>query len=211
MKLDYKYMLFNIQEALITHISPSLRAVMLDFDQGQNLFALRFIYHGEMTDKLFDLMSCIVAEIDSEDIKTELIRVDEPANIPIQGRLLYLRKEAIPTVYEQKSPVQFVNESTPLVAVLLLGMQGALLGRVTPELRRVTIKVDENLKELDFYYFYDGEISQENFKLSNDAINEACLLFSRYLINKHILRIDFPKKIPLFGDRVVFARNEDDF
>ena len=207
------HILLSVQRGLLDHIAPLLRAVTVDFDKKQSLMTLHFFYDGEVTDRLFDLASCTCVEIDpgvfpymiNDDFTT---RLDYPAKIPIQGRLVYLRKEPTPTIYKQKSAVLFADSSNTLVAVLLLAMQDALLGKVTPELREVTVNTDEATKQLDFYFFYDGAISKENFNLANSSIQEASIWFPGYSVNKNILRLDFPEKISPLGGRVPYARDE---
>jgi hypothetical protein len=213
MKIDQAYILLSVQRGLLDRISSFLRAVTVCFDETTLLLNFHFFYDCEITEKLFDLASCACAEADPQvspyfinsDITTKL---NYPTPIPIEGRLVYLRKEPTPTKYNQKKALLFADENTPLDAILLLAMLDALLGKVTPELRQVTITADQNVKKLEFYFFYDGEISKENFDLSNSAIDQGISTFVGYSINRYILRLDFPEKIPTKHGRVPYARYE---
>lgn len=209
MEFDQVYILLSVQRGLLDNISFFLRAVTLEYEEVKDLFILRFFYDHEVTEKLFDLSSCVTVEI-NPDTTSIVSRCDYPERIPIQGRLVYLRNEPISTVYKQESAIHFADASTPLIAVLLLAMQDALLGKVTPELRIVTISANSSMNELGFYFFYDGEISQKNMDLANSAIREASNLFPGYSVVKRILRVDYPEKIPDLGERVPYARYEND-
>ena len=47
------------------------------------------------------------------------------------------------------------------ISYALLAMQNALLGVVTPELRAVSIDIDEEKKIFFINFYYQGEISEE--------------------------------------------------
>jgi len=92
-----------------------------------------------------------------------------------------------------------------------LSASRALLGAVTPNLRVVTIKISPEQKMVIVCFFYDGEISEEDFETANTAITEIISDFPPdYDLDDHIERIDYPNPIPLDG-RVVFERKEKDF
>jgi len=208
MEVNEAYILLSVQSALTTHISPFLRAVTVDFDKHESMLTLQFFYDGEVNGKLFDLASCTSAEIDLGTFDYTLndkitTRLDYPQKIPIQGRLVYLRKEPTPTLFQQKSAVELAGDSVTLSSLLLLAMQDSLLGKITPELRRVIIGVENDSQIFDFYFYYDGEISIENWVLASSAIDDACTHFPEYSANRNILRLDFPKKFPNLGTRCI--------
>ncbi|MCH9625163.1 MAG: hypothetical protein S4CHLAM123_03320 [Chlamydiales bacterium] len=90
----------------------------------------------------------------------------------------------------------------------LIATQHALLGAVTPNLRVVTIKVCLEEKMIKICFFYDGEISEEDFEIANTAITEVISDFPLdYQLDDHIERIDYPNAVPIDG-RVVFRRKE---
>lgn len=214
MEGDELHIVLSAQGALLGHVSPLLRAVTVDFKQQESLLIFNFFYDGEITEKLYDLASCTCVEADpgvfpytmNDEITT---RLDYPQKIPIEGRLIYLRKEPTPTIYNQKSALLLANGSIPIIAILMLALLDALLGKVTPELRRVTIDVDKDTKQLYFYFFYDGEISEENLMLADSVIQKASATFLGYSINKAITRLDYPHRIPDVGTRCPYARYEE--
>ena len=90
----------------------------------------------------------------------------------------------------------------------LLSASRALLGAVTPNLRVVTIKVSAEEKMVKVCFFYDGNISEEDFETANTAITEIISDFPLdYELDDHIERIDYPNAIP-FDGRVVFERKK---
>lgn len=90
----------------------------------------------------------------------------------------------------------------------LLSAQRALLGSVTPNLRVVTIKVDNQKKLVKVCFFYEGQISEEDFDTANTAMTEIISDFpSEYELEEHIERIDSPNPISIEG-RIVFKRKE---
>ena len=70
------------------------------------------------------------------------------------------------------------------VVVMVLDMQDALLGKVTPNLRLVSVNVDVEQKILKYCFIYDGEISEENFQLATQAVQEAGDSFPDFLSKK---------------------------
>jgi hypothetical protein len=215
MTFDHAYLLLSIQRGLLDRTSPSLRAVTADLDESQNLFVVHFFYDGKITDKLYDLASCACAEADpgvfpyslNDDIA---IQLDSPLTIPIQGRLIYLRKESIPTKCTQPKAIKFATHSTPLLSAILLAIQDSLLGKINPELRQVTITTNESARQIDVYFFHDGPISKENLQLSLTATDELRTSFSKFSVTDHVLRLDAPEKVPTLNGRVAYARNEED-
>ena len=93
----------------------------------------------------------------------------------------------------------------------LLATVRALLGSVTPNLRVVTIKVNIKEKIVKICFYYDGEISEEDFDTANTAITEMISDFPPdYELDDYIERIDYPGAIPIDG-RIVFRRKEKEF
>lgn len=93
----------------------------------------------------------------------------------------------------------------------LLSAQRALLGSVTSNLRAVTIAINNNKKIVKVCFFYDGEISEEDFDTANTAITEIISDFPpEYELEEHIERIDYPNPISING-RIAFRRKEKKF
>ncbi len=205
--------LLEVHGGLLGHVAPSLRAVTVDLNKKKNLCTIHFFYDGEITDELFELVGFSTVEMNiSETYESNddiMVRIDYPAKIPIQGRLVYLRKEPTPTTYNQKSAFLYKDSRTVLGAAVLLALIDALLGKVTPQLRGVVLDANEVSKQISFYFIYDGEISKENFALANAAIEEASVWFPEFNIKREILRVDFPQRRPALGIRCAYARCED--
>lgn len=99
-----------------------------------------------------------------------------------------------------------INDTYGLIVAL-----HALLGSVTPNLRVVTINVNVEQKTVKICFFYDGEISEEDFDTANTAITEMISDFPPdYELDDHIERVDYPGAISIDG-RIVFRRKERDF
>ena len=90
---------------------------------------------------------------------------------------------------------------------ILLSVQRALLGMVTPSLRAVSATVDSIKNEVSYFFFYDGQITEEQRDLASCVINESSADFFDYMVNSHIIRLDYPQKIPFQG-RVAYLRKE---
>lgn len=79
----------------------------------------------------------------------------------------------------------------PVRAELLLSVQRALLGAVSPSLRGVTVGWQDNLIRLRFYF--DGPISDEEYSAVQVVSTEVIADFqSPWEINEEILRLDPP-------------------
>ncbi len=207
------YILLSTQLALSTHVSTQLRAVTIDFDKRKNRLLLHFFYDGEISDELFDLASCASVEIETGFFEYEVnsdfaSRLDYPNQIPIEGRLVYLRYEPIQTIYHQKSSLEYVENELPMTQKVQLAMQDALLGKVTPELRRITFGIDSNAKKMDLFFYYDGKISLLHSELAKSTSQHIKPIFSEYTINEHLIRVDLPKKISPLGTASVYHRAE---
>ena len=77
---------------------------------------------------------------------------------------------------------------------LLLEIQRAILGRVTPNLRMVT--ADGNEDEIHLIFYYNDEISEEENEMAEDASTEIISGFSNQTLNLEIIRLASPKKMP---------------
>jgi hypothetical protein len=207
-------LLFELQQVLLNSIAPQLRAVAVDVDTKKNELFFFFFYDGEVSDELFELASIAVTEVEmypSQYFRYQhIIRLDFPEKIPIQGRLAFLRKEPNLPEYKKESRTFLLKQTSPII-VLLLDMQEALLGKITPDLRYVTVGVDLEQKQLKFYFIYDGEISEEDHLLATLAIQEASVSFPGYQVDSHIERNDFPNKMFAEGMRAAYLREEIKF
>lgn len=90
--------LLATQKALLDVVTPELRAVIVDLDNNNHVFYIRFYYDGEVSEKLVDLWQCAITEasagLDPDyTLDDGVKRVDYPQKIPFRGRYAYSRKE----------------------------------------------------------------------------------------------------------------------
>lgn len=187
--------LLGVGSGLMNSITPSLRAVTIDFDPIEKMFVLFFFYDGEITEKLLELTSLANFDVDCEYYLNtyKVIRLDSPTPIPIRGKFAYLRKEPNLPILKKEDHSFLLETSRPMV-VYKLDMQQALLGRVTAALRYVAVGVDCDNKQLEAYFTYDGLISEEDWDLANEAAIDAPISFPGYTTKVSIKRVDFPNK-----------------
>ncbi len=88
----------------------------------------------------------------------------------------------------------------------ILSMGRALLGAVSPALRAAKIAWDEEAVHL--YFYYDGEISEEDHESAECVATEVITDFPEYELEIDILRWDYPKPIPQEGLETVYHRRE---
>jgi hypothetical protein len=204
-------LLLDIQGALINAIAPSLRAVTADIDLVNKKLILFFYYDGTISDELFDLASIAATEagVSLPEYFTDdhIIQLDYPEEIPIRGKLVFLRKEPHLPNYKKESRTHLLKQ-TPEKVIFILDLQEALLGKVTPALRRVAGKVGIEQKRLIYYFVYDGKISEEEYNLAHAAIKEASASFPDYEIDAHIDRIDFPNERSIHPCKAAYLRYE---
>jgi hypothetical protein len=86
------------QRALLRAVTPQLRAVVVDLDNDEIVFYIRFYYDREVSDEEIDLWQCAITEASAGldpiyDLDNDIIRLDFPEKIPAKGRYAYLRKE----------------------------------------------------------------------------------------------------------------------
>jgi hypothetical protein len=90
---------------------------------------------------------------------------------------------------------------------VLLSLQSALIGEITLHLRAV--KVGYDMKHIDLYFIYDGEISENDKRASRDASERVLADFpDDEYVKSHHIRCDYPSQIPDLGDDVAYRRNE---
>lgn len=89
----------------------------------------------------------------------------------------------------------------------LLAILYGLIGEVSPLLRAVRMKWDE--KTVFLYFFYDGEISEEDRESAECIATEVIANFSEHMLEVQILRLDYPSRIPNEGE-LVYKRREAD-
>jgi len=209
-----KYLLLSAQRALLGEIMPELRAVSVNYNNQNKILVVNFYYDCTITDAIYDLSSCIITEISADFSPDQLSSIDEnilewryPQKIPENGVFVYFREEADLQKLKMEETSLSSHETIP-IAALLLATQKALLGKVTPQLRQLSVDLDESKKLLFFYFFYDGEISQLETALASRVSIEAQATFPDFQIEKRIVQLDHPEKIPSVGKRIAYMRKE---
>ncbi|MBX9744817.1 MAG: hypothetical protein K2X08_06360 [Chlamydiales bacterium] len=211
------YLMLSAGRALLGHVAPSLRAFMIDFDEQERIIYSRFIYDEEVNDFLFDLCTCTAAEIDLgleyKEIcwyKEIIIHLSYPEKIPFKGHLVYLRYEPnLEGQYPSVQYSQFRKKTDYLYPSLFLDMQNALLAKVTPALREVSMTINAEEKVIDLYFFYDGPISEQDHQLAILAARGGNRSFLDFSVRTFVERVDFPQRIFSKSERSVYVRYED--
>jgi len=85
-------------------------------------------------------------------------------------------------------------------------MSAALSGAVSPALRAAKIAWDE--KSVHLYFYYDGEISEEDHESAECVATEVIADFPEHELEIDILRWDYPKPIPQEGLETGYHRRE---
>ncbi len=88
---------------------------------------------------------------------------------------------------------------------LLLEIQRALLGIVTPNLRMVTAEGNE--EEIHLVFYYHGDIPGKEKEMAEVASAEIVSGFSNQTLNLEIIRVDAPAKMSLLKE-VAYWRYE---
>ena len=78
---------------------------------------------------------------------------------------------------------------------VLLALQRALLGEVSPSLRAVTVKYAES--SVHFQAYFDGQVNDEDREAMSLVETEVMAEFpSTHLISHEVIRLDAPALIP---------------
>ncbi len=89
---------------------------------------------------------------------------------------------------------------------LILAMNRALWGEVSPALRAAKIKGDSDIIHL--YFYYDGEISEDDRESAECVATEVIANFPEHALEIDILQWDYPKPIPQGESETVYHRKE---
>jgi hypothetical protein len=91
---------------------------------------------------------------------------------------------------------------------VLLSMQRALLGAVTPHLRAVLVDIDTKKELLFFFFYYDCEVTDELFDLASGACAEASADFPDYFVEEEVItQLNDPQSIPKRGHYAYLKSN----
>ncbi len=235
-KIDRVGAILSMNRALWLEVSPALRAAKIHWDDQE--IHLSFYYDGEISDDDCDSAQCVGTEVISDypdyQLKEDILRWDYPKPIPQgEGEIVYLRREKaagmlymrglMSTLFGEekrqwgkKKSVLSEQEQTPKsddefqeinYTSAVLSMNTALLGSVSPALRAAMIQWKD--KEFHLYFYYDGEISEEDRESAECVAEEVISDFPRYKVNLDIVRLDYPKPIPQEDRKAVYRRREE--
>jgi hypothetical protein len=88
----------SAQRALLTHVTPRLRAVSLDYDSGKQRVWVRFTFDGQPSESVRDAASCAGTEVLADypegwDITEEFVVCPAPDPMEHRRLLVYHRCE----------------------------------------------------------------------------------------------------------------------
>jgi hypothetical protein len=202
----------ELSGGLLGAVEPSLRAAMVNLDMDRERYIYYFYYDGPIDEHKEELVSGAASEASTYWFyEAHFIQLDYPAVIPINGALVYLRKElGITPPAPQLLPR---NPITISRAYLTYALGQGLLGRIIPSLRYALVGINEEEKKMRFYFYYDEKITKEILTLCQEAITVAKTAFPNdYIIDEVIEFVPFPKPYPAtssyFDNQAVYQRNE---
>ncbi len=206
--------LLSIQNCLGNCVSPELRAVTFTINQKKRGIYAQFLYDTKITEEIEEEVSILLLEVNTysselEFHRYEVLQLDSSKLIPIQDGLVFLRYEEVLPKFDRKNHAFLREEKDfPDHAIYRLDMQQALLGRVTCQLRHVSVSADPDKKKLTAHFIYDGEISELNYQLATAAIQDSRVSFPDYEMESFIERTDYPNEMRLHGQMLAYWRQE---
>ena len=107
-------------------------------------------------------------------------------------------------------PIKIDTRPINLKIQLLLSVQRGLLDEVAPNLRSVQIDWNEENETIFLYFYFDGEITPDNFHSASCVAGEVAGDFQPSVtVVEKCIRMDFPKETP-FYKLVAYRRKELD-
>lgn len=220
---DYsiEYALLYIQGSLLDAVTPDLRAVVFDLYKDRECLFLRFYYDGNVSEEIIERWRCSITEVSAGmnpncSMDDQIERLDFPKSIPFPGPnagggyLAFLRLEPGSSKIDPRKifHLDMPEEDRPRPETYaLLATSNALLGKISAELRAVTLEIPPSSMLLNLHFFYDGESSLERIRLWEEAASEICSsMGSGYLYNVKTIRVDFPQKISCQGSLAYFRK-----
>lgn len=88
----------SLQRALLCEVSPNLRMVTYDWDEGKQVIHIYFYFDGKISDDDFDSTNCVGGEVvgdfpDHVQVEEHCIQLDFPERLPQDKPSVYRRKE----------------------------------------------------------------------------------------------------------------------
>ena len=191
--------------ALFGSVFAQLRAVSVD--TSDTSFRVYFIHDGALTEDQEEECRCAGSELladypDSvEGFEEIFLRSDMPERIVVPGILAYLRHED-PTQSDAIVRGGMIQEvlhevsETPAKAYLRFAANRALLGEVTPSLRRVIVDWSKSPTTLTFYY--DGPITDLEKSTGSRVVAKINAWLPEAQVRSVVERLDYPERWPIF-------------
>ncbi|MBS0615694.1 MAG: hypothetical protein JSR58_03985 [Verrucomicrobia bacterium] len=89
----------------------------------------------------------------------------------------------------------------------ILTMNRSLWGEVSPALRASKVSWDN--ESVFLFFYYDGEISEEDRESAECVATEFISSYPEYNLNVEIVRLDYPLAIPhVEGQELIYHRRE---
>lgn len=168
----------SVQRALLGYVTPNLRAVYVILENNGK-YHLIFYYDKGVTEDEEELACYADTEFIADfpfqtDYSLEII--EYPEKIPEEGICIYARWEPSPP---------------PTNAIIIISVQRALQGRVTPNLRAVNVDLTKYI--LTFYY--DKDLFTDEEKLAN-LVGNAYIADFPHHATYTIKVLAYPQRIP---------------
>jgi hypothetical protein len=80
----------NAQAALLTHVTPQMRAASVDADAERRLLLVRFVFDGEPSESVRDAASCAATEMIAH-LSGDWMIDEQYVNCPAPTRIEHLR------------------------------------------------------------------------------------------------------------------------
>ncbi|MES2345803.1 MAG: hypothetical protein V4494_07700 [Chlamydiota bacterium] len=200
--------ILSLNRGLLGEVAPSLRAAKIKWDD--EMIYLYFYYDGEISEEDRESAECVATEViadfsDYNKLDVNIIRWDYPQTIPMIGETVYLRRDI--AIKELSLPQQDQNDNSDKItwASAILSLNRRLWGEVGPTLRAAKIEWDDEMIHL--YFYYDGEISEEDWESAECVATEVISDFPNHKLDVNITRWDYPQPIPSIG-KTVYLRRE---
>ncbi len=89
----------------------------------------------------------------------------------------------------------------------ILSMCRALWGEVSPALRASKVSWDD--ENVHLFFYYDGEISEEDRESAECVATEFISCYPEYMLHVDIIRLDYPKSIPQSDEQELIYRRRE--
>lgn len=193
----------SLQISLSNCVTPGLRQVNVIFVEKR--IRLNF-YYDNLKEEEEELPDEVETELwgiyyGEAEISTHIFILKFPIPIPQEGLCVYCRAGEVNPLFDQRGK----NLENELNSHLLISYatQIALLGCVTPNLRKLLLKEEDETLLLDFYY---DSITEQEKELPLIITNRTQSFFTKKQIVMHTTILPFP--LPMPTGSVLYARYE---